>query len=356
MRTLILGFVLVAAGCNNNKSNGDGGTGADVMKACADESNAVCALRDMCGPNFVIAKNFGDIATCQTRTTSTCVNALNAKGSGNNATHVEACAAAYPSESCTDFRDGNPVAACVAPMGQLANGAACGASGQCASTYCAIPQYSVCGTCQTLPAAGAPCQVQSDCGRDLACATPTVAVADAGVPTSGTCAAFVDTNGACLTGFHPCKFGLACVGDDPTTMTMGTCQAQGATTGAACDSTRKTMANCYGDSGFVCIPSSKGSKGVGTCQPIMLVGNGAACGSVGSMPITGFNDCSGGGLCMKAATDTTGTCVAPAADGAACDNDPSIGPPCLAPAQCVIPSGSSGTAGTCTIPNATLCM
>jgi hypothetical protein len=68
-------------------------------------------------------------------------------------------------------------------------------------------------------------------------------------------------------------------------------------------------------------------------------------------------DCKAGGLCVKAApNDKTGVCKTAAADGAACDNDPAIGPPCLPPAKCVVPSGSSGTAGTCTVPNAATCM
>ena len=49
------------------------------------------------------------------------------------------------------------------------------------------------------------------------------------------------------------------------------------------------------------------------------------------------------------------TAEPPAADGAACDNDPTIGPSCLTGAKCVVPTGSGGTAGTCTTPNASSC-
>ena len=70
--------------------------------------------------------------------------------------------------------------------------------------------------------------------------------------------------------------------------------------------------------------------------------------------------CQAGGLCAEPLNDAgtaanMGTCIAPAADGAACDNDPTKGPPCLAPAKCV-PTSTSGTAGTCTVPDATKCM
>jgi hypothetical protein len=337
-------------------ANADLTMGPTAMKACADEANALCALRDSCGPNYEIARVFGMITDCQTRTAQVCVNALAANGTGNTPTGVEACAAAYPSEQCNDFFNNNPVGPCVPPMGTLTMGAPCGASGQCASGYCAVPQYQVCGTCQPIPVAGASCQVEADCGRDMACAIPTVEVTpDAGVPTTGKCVAFAAVGAPCLTGFQPCQNGSVCVGETVATMTKGTCQAQPKTVGAACDASRKTAPNCNGSFGMVCIPSMKGSA-IGTCQAIMLVGPGATCGDIGAMPVTGFAVCQASGLCKKAvSTDTSGTCVAAAADGAACDNDPANGPPCLAPARCVIPKGSAGTAGTCALPNASSC-
>jgi hypothetical protein len=296
---------------------------------------------------FSINRNFPDIATCEARTEQTCVAALAATGTGQTVAGVTACGAAYPSEACDDYFDGNPVAACVPPAGTLATGSPCGSSAQCASTFCAIAEYQVCGTCQPLPTAGATCQVTADCGRDLACAVPNGA-------TSGVCAAYGASAAPCLTGVAPCGAGLACVGDDVATMTMGTCMASGATVGAACDATRKTAANCNGDLGLVCVPTAAGS-GVGTCKTITLVAAGAACGDIGSAPITGFADCEASGLCVKAsATATTGTCAAPAVDGATCNNDPTIGPPCLAPAKCV-PSSATSTAGTCTVPDAATC-
>jgi hypothetical protein len=274
--------------------------------------------------------------TCETRTAVPCVSALGATGTGQTPVMLESCAAAYPSEACGDFLDDNPVAACTPPAGAGATGTACGASAQCASTFCAVAEYQVCGTCQPLPAVGAPCQVADDCGRDLACATPTGA-------TSGTCAAYVASGDMCLSGVNPCASGLACVGDDTTAMTTGTCQATEAALGAACDGSRKTAPNCEAGLGLVCIPTAKGSS-IGTCQNIQLVAPAATCGDLGAAPITGFADCEAGGVC-----------VAAAADGAACDSDPTKGPPCLAPAKCV-PASATGTAGTCTVPDATTCM
>jgi hypothetical protein len=335
----------------------DGGGGSDssstvdgsaAVTACAAEATAICTLRSTCSMMFNIERNFPDIATCEARTQQTCVAALAANGAGQTPAGITACGAAYPDEACNDYFDGNPVAACVPPAGTLATGAACGASSQCTSTFCAVSQYQVCGTCQALPAVGATCQVTADCGRDLACAVATGA-------TMGVCAAYGVSAASCLTGVAPCGAGLACVDDDVTTMTMGTCMAQGSTVGASCDATRKTAANCNADLGITCIPTAAGS-GIGTCTNITLVTAGTACGDVGSAPITGFSDCEASGLCVKAsATATTGTCATPAVDGASCNNDPTLGPPCLAPAKCV-PSSATSTAGTCTVPDAATCM
>jgi hypothetical protein len=195
--------------------------------------------------------------------------------------------------------------------------------------------------------AGATCLVDADCGRGLDCAIPTGA-------TMGTCVAYGAANAACLTGSLPCAAGLACVGDDETTGVKGTCEPQGAVLDAACDADRKAAANCYGDLGLVCIPAKKGS-GVGTCQSITLAAAGSPCGDIGSDPITGYAECAAGGLCKKAsATATSGTCVAPAADGAPCDSNPLNGPPCLPPAKCVA-TADGGTAGTCVVPDAPKC-
>jgi hypothetical protein len=341
----VLFLIAVPFACSSKSSNTTADSGLSGSAACMDEANALCALRASCSNDFNITKNWPDMATCVSRTSENCDIALSAPGTAQTPGKIEACAAEYPSEACTDYFDGNPVSSCIPPAGSAATGAACGVSAQCASTYCAIASTAICGTCQPLPVVGATCMVNADCGRDLACAIPANA-------TTGTCAAYVASGGACLTDSMPCQAGLACVGDDVTTSTMGTCQALGATVGAPCDGTRKTMPNCNGDDGLACIPTAKGSA-VGTCQTIVLAAAGSACGDVGAAPITGVIDCEAGGECIKAGSATTGTCAAAAADGAACNSDDTIGPPCLTPAKCV-PTGT-GTAGTCTLPNPTTC-
>jgi hypothetical protein len=341
-----------AQGCSGSTSTTSGGdASAEDQAACTAEAQAICTLRSGCSMTYLIDRTYADSSACETRTALSCVASLSAPGTAQSVSRVQACTSAYPSEACTDYLDGNPTSACVPPAGTGQTGAPCAFSGQCASTFCAVSQYQVCGTCQPLPQAGAACQVAADCGRNLGCAVPTNA-------TTGTCSTYAAQGGACLTGKQLCAAGLACVGDDPTNSTMGTCQTTGTSVGAACDATRKTAATCNTDMGLVCIPTKKGSA-VGTCQKIQLVGSGAMCGDIGAAPITGYADCAAGGVCIKQLTDAgtaanTGVCSPPAADGAACDSDTTKGPPCLTPAKCV-PTSDGGTAGTCTLPNPATC-
>lgn len=349
-----LALVLAACGSSTGKAPDAGarsdapadGSGTSAQQACMDLAVAECNKRATCSDNFGISRVFGTPAVCEMRLAAECVASLAATGTAATPQSREACASdlATADYSCTDLFDNSPTAACTPPMGSLANGMACGAAAQCASTWCAIGKDEVCGTCQPLPAVGASCTVDGDCGRGLACAVP------AGM-TSGTCAAYVAANGACLTGKNPCAAGLSCVGENVAAGTTGTCQPAGSTVGATCDSTRKTMPGCEAALGLACIPSGAGMT-TGTCQAIMLVGSNQTCGLIGT-PTTAVAECSGGGLCVKAmSTSRTGTCVAPAADGAACDSV--AGPPCLAPARCV-PTTAGSTAGTCVVPNATMC-
>jgi hypothetical protein len=325
--------VLAAIGCTSSNS-------LSAMQACTDFAHASCTSRDTCSDNFSNTRDYGTESVCESRVEASCVTGLTAPGTAATPESREQCAEAFGSgtETCLDTFEDNPSDACEAPAGSGATGAACGVAAQCASAYCAIASTAVCGTCQPLPSAGASCTVNADCGRDLACAIP-------GTATTGTCAAWVAQAGACLTGVNPCQPGLACVGDAPATSTQGMCEPTVAIVNNSCDSARKLAPPCDGDIGLACLPTTAGST-AGTCQAIAFVDAGATCGAIGGPPATSFADCSGGGLCVKAATtDRTGTCMAPAADGGACDD--TNGPPCLSPAKCV--------AGTCTLPDPTTC-
>ena len=121
-----------------------------------------------------------------------------------------------------------------------------------------------------------------------------------------------------------------------------------------------TAPSCDPQDGLACIPTN-GKKGAGKCQAIQLVAAGQPCGELpggtgGTFMFTSFATCEDGGQCVG--PDGAKACVAVAADGEACDNDPTVGKPCLSPAKCVTASGNvdAGTAGTCTIPDATKCM
>jgi hypothetical protein len=96
--------------------------------------------------------------------------------------------------------------------------------------------------------------------------------------------------------------------------------------GAACDATLKTAADCDLDANLYC------DKTTSTCQTYTFAATGSACG-------TGIR-------CQAGATCIAKICVAPAADGAACDD--TAGPPCLTPARCV--------ANVCTISADAMCV
>ena len=344
--SLVVGLLLATAtGCGSSTTSSNGTTPAT---ACADVAHAQCVKHEACSlASFANDHSYGSEADCEARVAPSCVNALAAQGTGQSPANIESCVAQYPNYSCTDFRDNNPSGACLPPAGTRANGAVCGANAQCTSTFCHIAQNETCGVCAAQPVADAPCSYAGDCGRNLGCAIASSA-------TTGTCAARVASAGTCLTNTNPCQAGYACVGDNETNATSGTCQSQGNTLGAACDRSRKTEANCDAEFGLTCVPTAAGSS-VGTCQAITLVGAGQTCGVLGSAPITGEALCNAGGLCAKVNTsDATGTCVAAAADGAACDSDTSVGPPCLPPAKCVAITAGT-TAGTCIVPDATKC-
>jgi hypothetical protein len=330
-------IVVVSLACNSSSIS--------AQQACADLAHATCSARDSCSNNFLNPRDYGTEAVCEARTGSSCVAGLAVPDTAATPESREACAQAFGSgiESCLDLFEDNPAPACEAPTGGGATGESCSVPAQCASMFCAVADNQVCGTCQPQPTAGATCTVNTDCGRDLGCAI--------GSGATGVCAAWVAQGSACLTGVEPCAPQLACMGDNPTTSTHGTCVPTVAGVGSACDGSRKDAPPCDGDLGLACIPSGTGTT-IGTCQMVSLVGVGETCGSLGGPPTTGIADCAAGGLCVKgSASDRTGTCVAPAADGAPCDSV--LGPPCLLPAKCV--PTTAGTAGTCTLPYVAAC-
>jgi hypothetical protein len=298
----------------------------------------VCAKRTACSAleNYNEILAFGDDPTCLTREALVCENNLHVAPSaiGSNITHIETCAQAYPAFSCSSFFQAGLPDRCVI-SGPDSVGAVCVSNGQCESDFCAVGEGANCGTCQTQPSAGDACVTRTGCGHDLIC-------------TANICVSPAADGQACLTNTLPCVSGDICMADDVPTQTMGTCVPGGKTVGLACDSSRKTMASCDPTLGLVC------SGTAGTCQLSVFVGSGETCGVTGPTNGKITSVCRGGGLCLKDSTSSQGICVAAAADGAACNTDSTIGPPCLSPAVCVY-TNSSSTAGTCVVPDPRTC-
>lgn len=317
---VLLSLALGAAGC--------GGSSLSANKACTDEVTARCALFMSCSNGALITTRYGDLPTCEARELSACLERLMAAGTTATPTFEEACAVAEPTESCPDFLDGNPTAACIAPLGGMANNAPCIANGQCTSGYCNLGAHSVCGTCGPAATAGTSC-ANASCAHGLVCLAST-----------SLCVALGAMGAACDVN-TPCQSDMSCVGSNTKKMTMGTCQPAVATVGGACNPAAQTLANCDRTKGLTCDPTAK------TCVAINYVAAGQPCRSAEPGVIIG---CAAGGGCYPVG-GTMQTCLAAAAEGATCDTV--AGPGCLQPAKCVPPG--TATAGTCQLPNPTVC-
>jgi hypothetical protein len=337
-------LLLVLSACGGSTTSaptgGAGASGPTATEACAALEKARCEKLDACSNNLGTKSRYGDQATCESRSALSCVSALSAPQTSSTPTSVEACAVGISSESCEDFLDNSPAAACIPAAGGLAAGAACGANAQCQSTFCKVDKGAVCGVCAAEPVPGDTCDVTADCGRALLCAKDPAAA-------SGVCAIPVAKDGACDKA-HPCAATLSCVGAMAMSMTMGKCQPAGDKVGAMCDPQKKALAACEANLGLYCAPATN------TCQEVQYVAAGQPCGVLGMGMALSVASCTAGATCViPGGTGKAGTCVAPAADGAACDT--AAGPSCMAPAKCVL-SSAMGTAGTCKVPDASTCM
>jgi hypothetical protein len=192
-------------------------------------------------------------------------------------------------------------------MGTIAAGLACGDDAQCDTGRCRKAQDSTCGVCGPRAAAGDACQASDDCAYQLDCTT------------GGHCAAFVALSGSCDAD-HPCAPPLACK--------TGSC-AVASGPGGPC----ARNGDCDGTQGLFCNPLTS------VCQLAAIVIPGLPCGAVNG----GYALCARSGVCRM--SGSTGTCVAPAADGAACDT--TAGPACVPPAIC--------TTGVCKLPDPASC-
>jgi hypothetical protein len=289
----------------------------DPQQACMDFVSAVCASVQRCAPALVMLA-YGDVATCEQRVSLSCATqALN--GSQVTSQYYEACAGAYPNISCDDYFAGKPPAACIAPAGTLAAGSACGSDVQCSTSYCAKMAGASCGTCAPPLQAGEACVTSSGCGAGSICF-------------KGLCAKIGVLGDSCDAN-TPCAYNLSCVTAQGAA--SGTC-TRTSELGEVCDPMLQTAPGCDAANGVYCASLTHQCVAVGFAQP------GAICGTSGSI----ITLCQAGGRCAYGDGGTTGTCVAPAADGAQCAVSPAV-PGCLAPAAC--------TNGLCVIADPSQC-
>lgn len=274
---------------------------ADV--ACQRLAEADCSRANACSKIYVDVL-YGDVDTCTTRLKAACLRVLGAPGVHETPSMAAACASDIATLSCDDLYAKNLPASCDVPPGDAANGAACGDDEQCASSFCAWPGGATCGTCAAARKIGDDC-VSGECGRTLACV-------------SGKCQKAGKLGDSCDSKSNPCVADLSCFG--------GTCVAA-ASAGAACDANEKTNPACDQAAGLFCNP------GTHVCQKLGEAKAGEACGA--DFAAGTFSVCTAGAVCRTTSGTLSGTCVAPAADGAECNSDASIGPECLSPARCV---------------------
>jgi hypothetical protein len=311
---LALGLVLTA--CNGSNS-GNGGTAA-VSGACGNLISAYCNKINDCSPS-TITDEFGDLATCVSRTSLSCAGFDQLPGTSWTSDKIEGCTAVISTSSCQDLSAGISSDACKSGPGSLPNGSACGDNAQCAGGRCNkntasdggfSTQTSFCGKCETT--------TPSTCGDAGACVSPQRCSYDS-VARASRCVTPVGEGAACDTGI-PCNTGLTCK-NAVCVKRMGK------------DAPCETSSDCDSTLGLSCIEK--------TCQPPTHVGPGQACASPSPR-------CSAGSDCIYSFSSdggSTSVCVTRAADNAACDE--SKGPRCTSPARCLN--------GVCTLPDYAQC-
>ena len=320
-------LVLTAAlGACGSSSSSDGGTTGGIPSVCPAYAAAICDLYSSCSNGWYIASEYGDQASCLASYELACAQRLAVPGTALTTADIVSCSQGLPTESCDDLYSNNPEEVCAAPAGKLALNATCEASAQCASAYCAIPNNSFCGTCQTTPVSGTSCS-QFGCPPGLQC------LADV-----ETCAPAVLDGGAC-NAIGDCQFGLTC-------LSKAKICAPTADGGQACDTTGKVGPGCNDNLGLVCQRIGDG----GMCTQKELADAGQPCGDLSDSGVA--TNCIDRGVCVKTPADAgEGICLAAAAAGSSCDT--ANGPNCELPERCIITG--DGTAGTCELLSSAVC-
>jgi hypothetical protein len=328
--------IALAMGCSAKASSTDVNSGVSATTACTDSAHATCIEMSSCTPASLQA-TYGDEATCELRIKTSCLNSLSAAGTGASAELTEACAQAYGSYPCSDYRNKTLIPpSCAQAKGSVPTGGACEFPGQCLTGFCAIVPGSACGTCATLPQPGDSCALLTSCGQTLTCTTDTLV-----------CTSLAGQGQACGAG-QPCGAGLSCVAPGGTG-TPGTCQQSLTLAGSACDGSLKLGPSCEGAIGLYCDGLTK------QCALTTYASAGQPCGYDST---AGTNIQCTGGTCEGSdpSVKQLGVCAARAPDDGPCSvpdggaSTPSAG--CLPPARCIA-SEDGGT--TCQVVQAQSC-
>jgi hypothetical protein len=315
----LAGALAVAAGC---------GSGPGIEEACLTLAASRCDLRDRCTAGLGVLVRYGDRATCEMREIDACLITASAPDTGYTRAFALACAAALPAQECNAFFDGLPAGACADPAGLRTEGAPCTFGSQCQSTYCEIPADLDCGACAPLPAEGGTCPDPGEVVSGLLCSRIT------------TTWVALRREGEACEAVLPCGSGLTCVGAVPAQQIQGTCLPSVTESGAGCDPTRLTGADCDRNQGLYCGADA-------TCIPLGLADPWGDCGRLVDETSA---ICTAGSMCVFPVGSRQGTCVEIMADGFPCDAEE--GPPCLWPASCVtVPEGGA----LCLLPDPLYC-
>lgn len=299
-------FAVFAIACSSSS-----GSSVSDDQAAADVAKAFCQKFQSCAPLFVQA-SYGDEATCEARFKLAVAPSLSANGTGATSGQYESCSADIGGASCDDVFSRNFPQSCRTVAGSLADGTACGADAQCKGKLCRLADNSSCGACSSIGAGGAACENDNQCDYGLTCANKV-------------CVQYGAAGASCDATAHPCKPTLSC--------NNGTCATPGEA-GAACAGLG--MGGCDTLKGLFCNAAK-------VCATFGTASAGGACGY--DVAAGTYTVCTGSGTCKVAAGKSTGTCTAPAADGAACDAV--NGPGCTPPATC--------SGGVCKIADPTTC-
>jgi hypothetical protein len=268
-------------GAGGGNMDGGGPPAGTRAEACAALGNAIAAQLMRCNPYLLMA-GYGSQAAYAQRLTLNC-NLYDAPGVNWPARPFKPCADALAAQSCTDWFDDVPLAAC--PLnGQFLDGQPCGSGFQCQTGLCSFPATG-CGRCIQRPLMGQACV--ETCAQNLSCSPNKVCVP-------------LGVRGAPCDANTPCRPSLACHnGACAPPATSGTC-----VTDDECDFTQ----------GYVCNPD-RGQCVKVTFGPTCLLN-----------PDGSYVYCSGAQICKQ------GMCIARVADGGACSDTDRLF--CQWPARC----------------------